>query len=46
VLGTYAQAQPLDRSPNGTVYSGPKGKWAKHSFDTPFGRQEYWERIG
>ena len=46
VIGSYAQAQPLDKSPDGTVYAGPKGRWLKHSFTTPWGKQEYWEKVG
>lgn len=40
--GGWAPVLPLDKSPNGTVYNGPKGKWVKTVINTPFGLSAYW----
>lgn len=40
--GGWAPVLPLDNSPNGTVYDGPKGKWVKSIIVNPWGRSAYW----
>ncbi len=40
--GGWAPVLPLDKSPNGTVYNGPKGKWVKTVLTNPWGQSAYW----
>lgn len=43
--GGWAPAKAFDKSPDGTVYDGPKGKWVKVVTATPFGSSAYWLRL-